>query len=175
MEAFLGVPFPLYVEFQDGFVGPNVFSLVCKQCRRWSSAVRCTGEPCVFENGLRMNLSFCGMELCLWITWNKSFIKVLLEDARKPLPEEKRNKLTGEIRQFLDTVLRLVSQELGQLLNTKFRFFVAEQNRSRCKTHGNYNCEDDDCVRLQPIGTGPGAMATASGDWCLENEVNNYR
>ena len=157
---------PLYVEFIGGVIGPDLFELVSKECCRWSAAIRCAEEPSVSKFGLEMTIFFCEIKLLLDLHWYNSGIKVLLKNAETSLPDYQRNQLTGEIRQFLDTILRLVSQsQEGQRWNIQYTIFV---KKKLCTKHGDVNNPE-----AEKIGKGSEAMSVALGDWCLENEVKS--
>ena len=155
---------PLYVEFIGGVIGPDLFELVSKECCRWSAAIRCAEEPSVSKFGLEMTIFFCGIKLLLDLHWYKSGIKVLLKNAETSLPDYERNQLTGEIRQFLDNVLRIVLQRRC----IQYEFCV---KKKLCTKHGDINCVY--CLETEPIGKGSEAMSVALGDWCLESEVKS--
>ena len=155
---------PLYVEFTGRLIGSSLFERVIKGCCRWSAAVRCAEKPSVSKDELEMTILFCGIKLLLNLCWYKPRIKVLLKNAETSLPDQRRNELTGEIRQFLDTVLRIVLQRRC----IQYEFCV---KKKLCTNHGDINCVY--CLETEPIGKGSEAMSVALGDWCLENEVKS--
>ena len=88
------------------------------------------------------------------------------------MPEELRKKLTGEVRQFLETILEMLRLEDQDLNNMKYVFSVGKRDQNaRCVAHKVQGCTDNNCVQFERIGKGREAESTASGDWCLWNEV----
>ena len=164
---------PLYIQVSGCNVQEKLFPLLTNECCLWSNAIRSTDTSCdISTDYFKLTVRFSSYNFHLYIGWQDCCLKVILTSLTVPVPEELRKKLTGEVRQFLETILEMLRLEDQDLNNMKYVFSVGKRDQNaRCVAHKVQGCTDNNCVQFERIGKGREAESTASGDWCLWNEV----
>ena len=171
-------PAPLYVKFCGGIMMSGVFPSLVVRLTPWLSAVGTIKPLMLYDSHVKLSVKSESEEnhFLLHIYGCRRFIKVILlnNSGWKSDEEKKRRRLiTGSIRNFLETILELLREELQWLKNMDYSFCVANLDSiQKCSAHGKERCRDDECISLVQVGKGVGAREFAGGDWSQEDEVN---
>ena len=160
---------PLYIECSE--CSFELFTALRNECCQRSGVLCCVGvvlSTDYFTLAVRdKNLFY------LHIGWHSNLIKVILETRSDSVSTELCNTLSGEIRQFLETILELLRTKLQSIVKISYVFkFKKRGEGSICNLHKLQSCLDENCIQLSTIGRGPEAANAASGNWCYRDEVN---
>ena len=160
---------PLYIECSE--CSFELFTALRNECCRWSSVLCCEGfvlSTDYFTLAVRDENLFY-----LHIGWHSNLIKIVVEAQADSVSTELCKTVSGEIRQFLETILELLRTKLQNIAEMRCVFKVENREEgSICNVHKLQSCQDENCIQLSPIGWGPEAANAASGNWCYRDEVN---
>ena len=149
-------PCALYLHFLDGFVPHGLFAQLVSRCIVWCSGC-CREIPELYQNGAMF--FFIGKQRIfdLVLICRKRFIKIILTrnpQASAPSTTYSATK-AREVRVFLESTLKGMSEELSWLRNLRYELCVActhcLKRPDQCSRHNCVGCADDDCFYLLPL------------------------
>ena len=149
-------PCPLFLHFPDGYVPHGLFAQLVSRCIVWCSG--CSPQiPELYQNGAMF--FFIGKQRIfdLVLICRKRFIKIILTrnpQASAPSTTYSATK-AREVRVFLESTLKGMSEELSWLRNLRYELCVActhcLKSPDQCSRHSSVRCADDDCLYLLPL------------------------
>ena len=152
-------PCPLFVHFVVGFVPHGLFTQLVSRSIHWFSNAGPKQPPTLYQNGAWF---FIGTQIFhdVVLVCKKRFIKIVLKQRTRSqqVSEGDSTEVAGQVREFVESSLHGLSQDLPYLKGLQYQLCVAcpycQQGNRECANHRQMGCTHEDCLHLLEIKQG---------------------